>query len=167
MFASQPPASAPVAVANEPARLYQAKTCVRRWSGMSWVRAACSMDRNGPISLPLGLMTPMMAAAVSSSGLRVSRKTTPASTISSGAEQQHPAAADPVSGGGQPEGDAGVTGQGEGEQQADGALVQPDLDQVERQDDREKAIGKQADDAGGKKDGNVAAGHARKYSRYS
>ena len=62
-FASQPPASAPVAVAKEPERLYQAKVCVRFWSGMSWVRAACSMERKGPISLPLGLMIQNLKAS--------------------------------------------------------------------------------------------------------
>ncbi len=40
------------------------------------------MDRNGPISLPLGLMTPTMAAAMSRTGSRVSRNIRPAKTIS-------------------------------------------------------------------------------------
>ena len=59
------PANAPAAVAAEPAKLYQANACVRRWEGASSASAACSSARKGPISLPLGLMTPMMAAASS------------------------------------------------------------------------------------------------------
>ena len=43
---------------------------------------------------------------------------------------QHPAPAHPVSGGGEPQGDAGITCQGEGEQQADLSLTQAALCQV-------------------------------------
>jgi hypothetical protein len=49
---------------------------------MSCDSPACSMERNGPTSLPLGLMTPMMAAAMRSSGRRVSRNATPPTTMS-------------------------------------------------------------------------------------
>jgi hypothetical protein len=44
-------------------RLYQANVLVRDRSGMSWVSEACSMDRNGPTSFPLGLMMPTVAAS--------------------------------------------------------------------------------------------------------
>ena len=80
--ASQPPARAPAAVANDPARLYQPKSLVRRLSGTSWESAACSMDRKGPISPPLGLTMPMIAARVIHTGLVVERKTRPDRIIS-------------------------------------------------------------------------------------
>ncbi len=40
------------------------------------------MDRNGPTSLPLGLIVPMIAAMTSSTMLLVSAKTSPAKIIS-------------------------------------------------------------------------------------
>ncbi len=80
--ASQPPARAPAAVANDPARLYQPNSLVRRLSGTSWESAACSMDRKGPISPPLGLTMPMIAARVIHTGLVVQRKTRPDRIIS-------------------------------------------------------------------------------------
>ena len=43
--------------------------------------AACSTDRNGPISFPLGLMTPTVAATTSRRKLPVETKTTPARAI--------------------------------------------------------------------------------------
>jgi hypothetical protein len=62
--------------------LYQANVAVRRTSPTAWLSAACSTARNGPTSLPVGLMTPTVAARISSGGQLVRAKTTPATTIS-------------------------------------------------------------------------------------
>ncbi|HEY5158343.1 MAG TPA: hypothetical protein VII93_10325, partial [Anaerolineales bacterium] len=76
-----PPVSAPRAVANEPNRLYQANVYVRRESGTSWVSPACSIDKKGPISLPLGLITPIIAAIMRITGFLVTMKTMPEAII--------------------------------------------------------------------------------------
>ena len=83
-------------------------------------------------------------------------KTTPAPIIKQRAEQQGAPPAKAVGGGGQPERDACVTGQGEGEEQPDLFLAQADLSQVERQYDRQEAVTEQAHNAGGEEPGNVA-----------
>ena len=63
--------------------LYQTNTPVRRsWATIS-ERPACSMERNGPTSYPLGLMAPMIAVSKSTQKLRVSANTAPASSIKS------------------------------------------------------------------------------------
>ena len=80
-WTSAPPASAPRAAAKEPARLYQAKTRVRRLSPTICDSADCSMEMNGPISLPLGLTTPMTAATAIRARLLVEERTPPARTI--------------------------------------------------------------------------------------
>jgi hypothetical protein len=71
-----------VAVATDPARVYQAKMGVRRRSSTTWASAACSIDRNGPTSLPLGLMTPMVPVMSSSQKLPVAANTAPAAAMS-------------------------------------------------------------------------------------
>ena len=70
-------------MANDPIRLYQAKTIVRRSPGSSPDNAACSIDRNGPISPPLGLMTPIVAATSNQVKSRVIANSPAAKTISS------------------------------------------------------------------------------------
>ena len=47
----------------EPASVYQANTSVLARSVTTCDSAACSIGRNGPTSLPLGLMTPMVPAS--------------------------------------------------------------------------------------------------------
>jgi len=76
-----PPARDPNEIANAPTRLYQAKTFVRFSSDIICERAACSIDRNGPTSLPVGLMTPIIAAINNKKKLLVELKTTPARII--------------------------------------------------------------------------------------
>ena len=49
---------------------------------MVWLRAACSMARNGPTSLPVGEITPIAPARISSGTKLVSAKAIPATTIS-------------------------------------------------------------------------------------
>ena len=73
--------SAPEAVANDPTSWYRAKRLVRRRSGTSWLSDACSTARNGPTSLPLGLMTPMVAAAASTAKTGVATNTSPAANM--------------------------------------------------------------------------------------
>ena len=68
-------------MAKEPASAYQEKTCVRRSPGTACASAACSMARNGPTSLPAGLMIPMVAAKRSTQKDVVAAKRIPARTI--------------------------------------------------------------------------------------
>lgn len=72
----------PVAVATAPIKVYRANISVRFRSGTTCDRAACSMDRNGPTSLPLGLVTPIVPATNSRSRLLVTANVTPAAAIS-------------------------------------------------------------------------------------
>jgi len=58
---TSPAIRAPVAVATEPTRLYQAYVLVRRAAGVTSVSDACSIGRNGPTSAPDGLNTPIVA----------------------------------------------------------------------------------------------------------
>ena len=74
----RPAVSVPAAVASVPASWYRVKRWVRRLSGTSWVSEACSTARNGPTSLPLGLMTPMVAATRSTAKTGVAAKARPA-----------------------------------------------------------------------------------------
>ena len=68
-------------MAKEPASAYQEKTRVRSSAGSVWASAACSMARNGPTSLPAGLMIPMVAARSSTQNEVVAAKRTPATII--------------------------------------------------------------------------------------
>jgi hypothetical protein len=77
-----PAASAPSAVATEPAKVYQAKTPVLARSLTACDSAACSIDRNGPTSFPLGLITPIVPAISRSQRLLVDANATPAAAIS-------------------------------------------------------------------------------------
>src|SRR5450759_31254 len=56
--ATPPLARAPAAVEKDPTSWYRAKMPVRRSAPTIWLSEACSTARNGPTSLPLGLMTP-------------------------------------------------------------------------------------------------------------
>ena len=148
--ASQPPARAPAAVANEPARLYQPKILVRLLSGTSWESAACSMDKKGPISPPLGLTMPMIAARVIHTGSLVRRKTKPARIIRAAPKQQHVLAAKPVSHHGHPEGNQDITGQRSGENGPNAGCTQTGGGEIERQNNRDEPVGEQPDCSGGK-----------------
>lgn len=123
--ASQPPARAPAAVANDPARLYQPKSLVRRLSGTSWESAACSMDRKGPISPPLGLTMPMIAARKDHTRVGGAEEDQAGQDHQCRPEQEHVPAAKPVSHHGHPEGDENITGQGGGENGPDTRCAQP------------------------------------------
>ena len=50
-------------------------------AGTSWLSDACSTARNGPTSLPLGLMTPMVAATASTAKMGVATNASPATSI--------------------------------------------------------------------------------------
>src|SRR5258708_10936954 len=78
---SMPPHREPMAVANEPVKVYQANAVVRVEDGTTCERAACSIDRNGPTSLPLGLKTPMVPAITRNKKLLVQAKARPAPAI--------------------------------------------------------------------------------------
>ena len=77
-----PPASAPRAVATDPVSVYHANTAVLVRSVTTCESAACSIDRNGPTSPPLGLITPIVPARRSSHQFPVDAKTRPAAVIS-------------------------------------------------------------------------------------
>ena len=76
-----PAASDPTAVANEPLRLYQAKSRVLSSAGTASAIATCSTARNGPTSLPLGLITPNVAASSCATKSRVDANTAAAAHI--------------------------------------------------------------------------------------
>ena len=76
-----PPHSEPAAVASEPASVYQANTVVLESRGTTWASAACSIGKNGPTSLPLGLITPIVPATTRSRKSRVQANVTPAATM--------------------------------------------------------------------------------------
>ena len=76
-----PAKRAPIAVATEPASVYQANTSVLERLGTTCESAACSIDRNGPTSLPLGLITPIVPATIRSTRLAVQANATPAAAI--------------------------------------------------------------------------------------
>src|SRR6266567_4960011 len=75
---TMPPQSDPMALANEPVRVYQANAVVLFDAETTWARAACSIDKNGPTSLPLGLMTPIVPATTRKRKLLVNAKARPA-----------------------------------------------------------------------------------------
>ena len=72
-----------MAVANDPVKVYQANAAVLVRLGTTWARTACSMDRNGPTSFPLGLTTPIVPAMARNRKLLVQAKANPAPTMSS------------------------------------------------------------------------------------
>src|SRR6059058_1068887 len=78
---STPPQSDPMAVANEPVKVYQANADVLIEDDTTCARAACSIDRNGPTSLPLGLTTPIVPAMTRNKKLLVKAKARPAPAI--------------------------------------------------------------------------------------
>ena len=102
------PPSAPRAVANEPTRLYQANTSVRRSSVTMCESAACSTDRNGPTSFPLGLMTPMVAARSSSNKVAGRGEHDPGQHHQDGPDDQRAPPPEPIGGRRQPQGDRRV-----------------------------------------------------------
>src|SRR5258708_32858403 len=75
---STPPQSDPIAVANEPVKVYQANAEVLVEAETTCASAACSIDRNGPTSLPLGLTTPIVPAMTRNKKLFVKAKARPA-----------------------------------------------------------------------------------------
>ena len=76
-----PAARAPSAPASWPQRLYQAKTEVRRASGVVCANEDCSTARNGPTSLPDGLITPNVAATSRIQNTSLVANTRPAAAI--------------------------------------------------------------------------------------
>jgi hypothetical protein len=76
-----PAKSAPVAVATEPASVYQANTSVLERSRTTCASTACSIGRNGPTSLPLGLITPIVPAMIKNTRLWVHVKASLAAAI--------------------------------------------------------------------------------------
>ncbi len=76
-----PPQSDPMAVANEPVNVYQANAVVLVEAETTCASAACSIDRNGPTSLPLGLTTPIVPAITRNKKLLVQAKARPAPAI--------------------------------------------------------------------------------------
>ena len=99
----RPPAH-PTAVANEPARLYQAKTRASA-ARTRWLSAACSTARNGPTSLPLGLMTPIVAATSSTGEVGRVANTSAGDDHQQRAGDEDPPPAEPVGVRGQPQRD--------------------------------------------------------------
>src|ERR1700756_2096728 len=77
----RPPQSDPMAVANEPVKVYQANAVVLFEAETTWASAACSMNKNGPTSLPLGLITPTVPATTRKKKFRVITKASPAPAI--------------------------------------------------------------------------------------
>ena len=78
-----PAASDPQAVATDPTTWYRANSEVRPRASTSCESEACSMARNGPTSLPLGLSTPSVAATSRTGNAVLPANTIPAPTISS------------------------------------------------------------------------------------
>jgi hypothetical protein len=72
------------------------------------------------------------------------------------ADYQCALASDTVSGGGEPERNARIAHEGEGEEQADLLFGKADLREIKREDDREEAVAKESNDARGEKNDNVA-----------
>jgi hypothetical protein len=79
---SSPAASAPSADAIDPVSVYHANASVRARSGTTCDSAACSIERNGPTSCPLGLITPIVPASTNSHIWCVAANVTPAAAIS-------------------------------------------------------------------------------------
>ena len=94
---------------------------VRRASGhRSRLSAACSTARNGPTSLPVGLMTPIVAARIrSGTPARERERRRRRATISSAPDDEDPPAADPVGVRRQPERDQRVADEGQREDHPD------------------------------------------------
>src|SRR5437762_2610944 len=76
-----PPPTAPIAAAIDPTRTYHANNVVLFSPEAMCDSAACSMDKKGPTSFPLGLITPIVAATSSTTQFLDNTKTTPANTI--------------------------------------------------------------------------------------
>ena len=150
-----PAASAPSAVASDPASVYQANTSVLVRSVTTCESAACSIDRNGPTSLPLGLMTPMVPASTRSQRLPVDAKTSPAASHQHRADDQHAAASDPIGARREGQRDDGVADERQGQQQAGLRLAQSDADQVEHQHDGQRSVREQADESRGEEQPRV------------
>ena len=72
------------------------------------------------------------------------------------ADDQRALASDTVSGGGEPERNARIAHECEGEEQADLLFGKTYLREIEREDDREEAVAKESDDARGEKSDDVA-----------
>src|SRR3990170_187917 len=71
------------------------------------------------------------------------------------ADDQRALASDTVSGGSEPERNARIAHEGEGEEQADLLFDETYLREIEREDDREEAVAKESYDAGGEKNDHV------------
>ena len=72
------------------------------------------------------------------------------------ADDQRALASDTVGGGGEPERYARISQECKGEEKADLLFGKTDLPEIEREDDREETVAKEADDAGGEKRDDVA-----------
>ena len=155
MRVAVPAASAPSAVATDPASVYQAKTSVRARSGITDDSAACSTERKGPTSFPLGLMTPIVPATRSSQKRLVDAKAIPAAAISSAPGDEHAPAPEPIGPRGEVQRHDRVTGERQRQERADARFAQAGAHQVEDQDDRHRSVREQPDESGGEQQPSV------------
>ncbi len=113
---------------------------VRRSSGTIWDSAACSIARNGPTSLPVGEMTPIVAARISRGTQSVSAKATPAHDHQDRAGHQDAAPAEPIGMRRQPQREDRVADEREAEHDPDRQGVESERVEVQHERDGEEAV---------------------------
>ena len=163
-WTSPPLPSARTAPASSyPARLYQAKTLVRR---ASWTRCeseACSMARNGPTSLPPAADERHDGRRGEQREVAGEREGDPGQRHQRSTEPQHRASPHAVGRTRDQQRDRRVAGEGEREEDADLATpVKPSSARYSTKHDRQESIAEHAQDARAEEQDDVRAGiHAR------
>src|SRR5882757_3661993 len=137
---SMPPHREPMAVANEPVKVYQANAVVRVEDGTTCERAACSIDRNGPTSLPLGLKTPMVPAITRNKKLLVQAKA--GAGHKEGPENEHPPTPNTVRLGCENQGNDRVPQEYQGEKHSDPRFTESNAGQIEDENNGQRAVSK-------------------------
>jgi hypothetical protein len=129
---------------------------VRRSAGMACASAACSTARKGPTSLPLGLMTPKVAASKQQPERARAGEEDAGNDHQQCAEQQHAAASGPVGAGRDPKRNRGVPQQRQGQQQANLTFGQTRGCQVQHEHHGNQSVGEEAKDARREQQADVA-----------
>ena len=113
---------------------------VRRAPGVASVSAACSTARNGPTSLPVGLITPMVAARIRSGTQIGNREHETRQDHQERPSDQDPAPAKSIGTRREPERDQRVADEGQGQDDPDRGAVEAERGEVQDQDDGQEAI---------------------------
>ena len=137
-----------MAVANDPVNVYQAKAVVLIGAETTCESAACSIDRNGPTSLPLGLTTPIVPAITRKQEVARKCEGKTGAGPKKGPDNEHPPAPNTIHLGCENQRNDRVPQQGQGEKHSDPRFTESNATQIEEENNGKRAISEEASESG-------------------